>query len=1011
MLALEKKPRKKKPVDPNAPPKLAKHWRDLQALVETTGSFDPGPENPLCKKCGLDTCGAKNKYMDYAGSETPTLTIILPEVSKKEDHLGEIGSDGPARLVMRNLVALNADIGADLSQVRFVSATLCANLNNERKSETGAKWCRHFAVADLMSYRPQVIMPVGTAALGLLSHKSNAGDWSGRTLTYRGWPDDWVTEPKFDLEHPLFGPKPGQDARIVMVPVQAPKLVYGTRNPRAIKKWHQDLKNVLIALRDGVKPLVYDCSWWTITTDKEEVKFWLEHLINLPTKVVLTYDTETTGLEQWKEGAKIVFMMLRWHDPTTGEPRAIGWPWEYETSEMLPYLAELGPLIMLALSLHRLQGHNLTFDVLFSLANIVPDGFAWINRLCEAMYRDTLHMAYVSRQSKGSLGLELLAYDYAPQLAGYEEEFVLLTERTPAMQPDQGGHYANCPKPLWDSHLRPYVMGDVEVCAVAAENLETKLLGLPNYRIPLSNPAKLGSFRLYSGLSRHEVYYSILGPAASVLTKMMARGMYVNQEEVATQEVVFPKLINEAKEVIKKSSPKVEQWCKMQEATDPEWALDLENKTALKTILFELMDLPIKTLTDSGMERYKNTVITTIPREELLKYASTSKFTLSNLSVEFEAVRKVLEYRTLHKAYTSFVRPMRNITTEGIDKKERKKSQYIQRDGLVHSSFKITGTTTGRLASANPNLQNLPRESAIKSMYQSRFGKLGCIYQADKSQIELRLLACASGDPAMVNAYLNDIDLHSQTTSLLFDIPYDRFGDEYTEWLQKNDRSKEAKDLKTKRKVGKTANFLTGYGGGAKGLQTSLAIAGLYMTEEECQKILDKFFGNYSTLQKHISVYKTFVQQYGCAVSLFGRVRPLEDAFSEDMGLASKATRQGYNHLIQSSACDMMLLALVAIEQLMCDAGLESLLVSTVHDSLVIDAKIMELPQIHEICCAVMNNMPTVMRNLLGDSYDLSWAYMLPFEADMEVGHDYLNSKAIPKSGAIDWDALLTVKS
>jgi DNA polymerase I-like protein with 3'-5' exonuclease and polymerase domains len=115
--------------------------------------------------------------------------------------------------------------------------------------------------------------------------------------------------------------------------------------------------------------------------------------------------------------------------------------------------------------------------------------------------------------------------------------------------------------------------------------------------------------------------------------------------------------------------------------------------------------------------------------------------------------------------------------------------------------------------------------------------------------------------------------------------------------------------------------------------------------------------------------------------------------------------RAGYNHLIQSTASDMMLIALIAIENLMREASLESILVSTVHDSLLIDAIQEELPQIHEIVTMVLNNFDKVLPAYFGDGYDTSWM-IVPFTGDCEVGLNYLDAKQVPKTN-IDWDKLL----
>jgi DNA polymerase-1 len=381
------------------------------------------------------------------------------------------------------------------------------------------------------------------------------------------------------------------------------------------------------------------------------------------------------------------------------------------------------------------------------------------------------------------------------------------------------------------------------------------------------------------------------------------------------------------------------------------------------------------------------------------------------LSVNSVQVRPLQDYRKIFKLYSTYVRPLRNLTTAGIDKNERTQDQHLCRDSRIHASFLLTGTRGGRLSCRNPNLQQLPREGDVKSMFVSRFtkqGRKGCLYQGDLSQIELRLLAAGCGDPSMVQAYFDDIDLHTLTTSRIFKIPYEHFSKDYMKSLQEKGRDKEAKQLNEKRQIGKTVNFLTGYGGGAFGLQTTLAARSIYLPIEECETIIESFFDSYPSLKRHLQHYKHFIQETGVAVSILGRVRIFEEVFSEDKEAISKALRAGCNHLIQSTASDMMLIALVAIENLMREAGLESILVSTVHDSLLIDAIQEELPKIHEIVTMVLNNFDKVLPAYFGDDYDTSWM-IVPFAGDCEIGLNYLDSKQIPKSN-IDWDVLLYPK-
>jgi len=176
---------------------------------------------------------------------------------------------------------------------------------------------------------------------------------------------------------------------------------------------------------------------------------------------------------------------------------------------------------------------------------------------------------------------------------------------------------------------------------------------------------------------------------------------------------------------------------------------------------------------------------------------------------------------------------------------------------------------------------------------------------------------------------------------------------------------------------------------------------------EECEDIVESFFDGYPSLRRHIGLYKDFIIKHGLAVSIFGRVRYFDEVFGDDREARAKALRSGYNHLVQSTASDLMLICLAVLDQLMLDAGLESRLVSTVHDSLVVDAVRSELPKIHELCHGVLNNVPDVLKAALGEDYDTSWM-VVGIEGDFEVGRNYLDQNKIVGLDP-DWDKLLSV--
>jgi DNA polymerase I-like protein with 3'-5' exonuclease and polymerase domains/uracil-DNA glycosylase len=790
---------------------VPRFWRDVAAYHDDTGpELRPSAESPICQKCGLDGLGgARCPYLGAVGADQPLITVIFESVSRREDEAGQLAVEGSRNGLVRRYVEQAARAAkVDPGLVRYVPMTRCANLGPKKVDyKTRGNWCRAHLTRDLAEHPPALIIPVGTVVLGRLSHKSNAQDWGGRLLTYRGWPDDWLTNKQYDGGSPFTGPHPDGRPFIPMVPIQAPYIVWAAQNPNDIQRWRQHIQVAVELARDGTKAKSYDRPWFHIATTPDDV---ICHLREITPGTVVSYDLETTGLRPFAPDAGIVFAMFRWQGQ--GGPLAVGFPWLYAGSPIGPAEAErIRPEWQRVLYIARLRGHHISFDLVYTFAQLPGTDLV---RMTAALDADTRYMIYALRQTKESLGLERVAYDWCDDMAGYEEEFELLKRREPELldpAAKKGGHYANVPRELWDSHLKPYVMGDVEVAYVTSEQVGARLAKAKRYTIPLADPARLGQFRDFTPPSREFMYRSYMVPAQRVLTRMMARGMHVDLKELEFQENMFPKLINEARDKLRQVDPRVIAWCQQRAAVEPEWELDLESRAQLKTILFDILELPVKRLTESGRRLLKieDDDIPTLTRERQVEFAAIDKYTLNGLVAENPRLAPLQEYRKLHKAYTAFVRSMRNITTEGIDKRARDKDPYLQADGRVHTTFNQSGTRAGRLSSSAPNLQQLPRDSIVKRMYSSRFGARGCIYQADLSQIELRLLAAGCGDPLMVRAYREHIDLHSLTTSRIFNVPYDHFEKMYMAELQKRGLDAEAKELNRKRSIGKCVDPAT----------------------------------------------------------------------------------------------------------------------------------------------------------------------------------------------------------
>lgn len=1028
--------------------------------------IQPSIHSPICNQCGLYEHNCRNPFMAYGGADKPVITIIFDGVTRAEDIQGELGNDGSPAVIRRIIQESSRETGVTLNDVRWVPMTRCTNwLKKNVDLKPRGNWCRYHVIDDLMRHPPQLVMPVGTTALGLLSHKSNAQEWSGRLLTYRGWPDDWLMQEKYALPradprghevvgHPLFGSIP--DWRIPMVPVQAPRLIFATKNQVIYARWAKSIVQALKMAKGGVRALDYTREWYRWTEDPVTIEHVLSELLEHP-GIELCYDTETTGLRGWAEKAAIVSIMFRWTDPATNQPRSLGFPWDFGPTQehpdwlespMRPHIPRLKLLIWKVLTQSTLIGHNLTFDMLYTFATFWRSKLLgwddpqfnrrrdrWLTRLADACKYDTWHMAFALQQRRGSLGLEVLAYDWAPDLAGYEEDMtILIGLHYEMMHPgaNKGGHYLNCPRDKWKSHLMPYVMGDVEVCHQAHGKIRKKLATSNIYLFPLAHPERLGQFRDFEPPGRDWVYHKIMSPAARVLMKLMARGLYIDEAKLTEMETTMPKEIMELREGLKTVDPRIEAWCAEKKATEADWELDLENKGQLKDLLFKRLRLPVLRFTKGGRKLLGDDVIAATEsmikamvaekpelendeeglkqavQEQLMEVAAVDKFTLNKICADFEYLRPLQKYRKTFKLYSTYVRPLKNLFSTGLDKKARTADPHLCFDQCIHASFLMTGTRGGRLSCRDPNLQQLPRDGIVKSMFVSRFGARGCLYQGDLSQIELRLMAAVAGDPMMVKAYFDEEDLHSLTTSRIFGVPYEHFSKDHMKELQDSGYSKEAKELDEKRSIGKTVNFLTGYGGGAFGLQNVLAMKDIYRKIEECQEIIELFFDTYPVLRRFLQYYKQFITDTHVAVSIFGRVRVFEEVRGDDEEAKAKALRAGCNHLIQATASDMMLIALVVIESMMRSENLESILVSTVHDSLVIDCVREELPIVHGIVTDVLNNFPDVFRHMFGPDYDTSWM-IVPFTGDTECGTNYLSVRKIPKND-IDWDKLLAPK-
>lgn len=304
---------------------------------------------------------------------------------------------------------------------------------------------------------------------------------------------------------------------------------------------------------------------------------------------------------------------------------------------------------------------------------------------------------------------------------------------------------------------------------------------------------------------------------------------------------------------------------------------------------------------------------------------STDEETLTNLRLTVKKpdspkaifLDRLLELRGLEKMYKTYI--------EGWNEK-------VQDDDRLHGRFLIHGTTSGRLSSAEPNAQQIPKTSVDPNIKLQLKAPKGTLYIAsDFSQAELRIMAHLSGDETYLNAFNSGQDPHLAIAATKYHIPY-----EEALKIYEDENHPEHKIWKVRRKQAKQIAFGLIYGIGAKLLAVKLSDpkSGIIVTPKEAQKEMDIFFGQHPKLKTFLKKQEKFLRKNGHLVSLFGRKRRLPQIYSNDKGEEAYALRLALNFPCQSAASDMCLFGSILIYYLMRQGKLPSTKsVCLVHDA------------------------------------------------------------------------------
>ncbi|WP_394264804.1 DNA polymerase I [Bergeyella zoohelcum] len=299
---------------------------------------------------------------------------------------------------------------------------------------------------------------------------------------------------------------------------------------------------------------------------------------------------------------------------------------------------------------------------------------------------------------------------------------------------------------------------------------------------------------------------------------------------------------------------------------------------------------------------------------------ATSEDVLQKLTHTHPIIPLILEYRTYQKLKSTYVDAL--------------PTQISKIDGRVHTSFSQTTAATGRLASLNPNLQNIPirteRGQQIRGAFRAEKGKK--IISADYSQIELRLIAEISGEKNMIEAFQKGEDIHASTAAKLFKIPIDEVN-------------------KTQRSQAKTVNFGIIYGQGAFALaeQTGLSRA-------EAKQMIDAYFQTYPTMKGWMTAQVKKARELGYVETLLGRKRHLKDIQSNNFVVRSHAERNAVNAPIQGSAADIIKIAMIEISKKLKEENRATKMLLQVHDELIFEAPLEEVEAVTALITSCMEN-------------------------------------------------------
>lgn len=444
------------------------------------------------------------------------------------------------------------------------------------------------------------------------------------------------------------------------------------------------------------------------------------------------------------------------------------------------------------------------------------------------------------------------------------------------------------PTAVWDSAIAAYVTDGKDV-ADFAEVLQQKTgRGLPDLA---SGSQWLSCYQLLESALKEElieksgqsVYADLDLPLAPILYGMERRGVCLDTKLLADQSKQLETEVRQLE-------------AQIFEMTGQKFSLNSPKQ--LSEVLFEKLKMPAGRKTKTGL--------------------STDSDVLLKLSKDYPVCLLIIEYRELTKLKSTYLDSLPAL----VD----------QVDHRIHTRFNQTVTTTGRLSSTHPNLQNIPIRTPKGQQIRKAFvvdpGHV--LISADYSQIELRILAHISGDPGLVAAFENDLDIHAATAAEVFEIPLSAV-------------------TPNERRVAKAVNFGIAYGMSPFGLSENLAIP-----VEEAAEIIKKYFSRFRKVRDYMNDTIESAKSQGFVETLYGRRRYMTELQSKNANIRKFGERAAINAPMQGTAADIVKKAMIEVDKVLPDR-----MTLQVHDELVF-----EVPQGEalEICQMVKQKMESVIQ-------------------------------------------------